>query len=189
MSGGRDSVPLATRFRILKRDNFTCVYCDRRPPAVQLVVDHAKAHANGGTDSEANLVSCCEECNKGKGGTDADYRATAKAMFVGKFFHLIEDGKINRQGRVAFVDGEYAMVQWFSALDGTPSTQQAYALSEVASDKFRFYESHRAWMLAWHYAMSDHFSRGVFENEEAWTKWYESTFPDGVSVVNEEIQR
>lgn len=60
------------RFALLRRDNFTCRYCGRSAPAVELHVDHARAKANGGEDADHNLVTACIDCNLGKGGSDAE---------------------------------------------------------------------------------------------------------------------
>ena len=61
------SINLATRFAILKRDRFTCVYCGAHPPEVQIEVDHFFPASRGGTDDPGNLVTACLECNRGKG--------------------------------------------------------------------------------------------------------------------------
>ena len=55
------------RFKILKRDNFTCRYCGSKAPEVKLHVDHIIARYNGGTDDISNLITACVECNYGKG--------------------------------------------------------------------------------------------------------------------------
>lgn len=55
------------RWRVLARDSFTCVYCGRRPPEVSLQVDHKISVKNGGSDELDNLVTSCDECNRGKG--------------------------------------------------------------------------------------------------------------------------
>lgn len=55
-----------TRFRILKRDGFACVYCGRKAPDVELEVDHVVPTSKGGTSQDSNLVSACRECNGGK---------------------------------------------------------------------------------------------------------------------------
>lgn len=55
------------RFEIFKRDGFTCQYCGRKPPEVVLEVDHIHPRAEGGDDDEANLVTSCVDCNRGKG--------------------------------------------------------------------------------------------------------------------------
>jgi 5-methylcytosine-specific restriction endonuclease McrA len=65
----RDPLPAALRFRILARDGFRCRYCGRpgSEPGVVLHVDHIVPVAAGGTSSEDNLRTSCEECNLGKG--------------------------------------------------------------------------------------------------------------------------
>jgi 5-methylcytosine-specific restriction endonuclease McrA len=59
---------LKRRFAILKRDNFTCQYCGRKAPDVPLEVDHIIPKSYGGSDKRSNLITCCYECNIGKGG-------------------------------------------------------------------------------------------------------------------------
>jgi len=65
------AVSKRTRFEIFKRDGFTCQYCGRTPPAVVLEIDHFVARANGGGDDEANLLTSCFDCNRGKGANPA----------------------------------------------------------------------------------------------------------------------
>ena len=57
----------ALRFQILRRDNFTCRYCGRKPPEVRLHVDHLVPWSLGGLNEQANLATSCEVCNLGKG--------------------------------------------------------------------------------------------------------------------------
>ncbi|MBU2534502.1 MAG: HNH endonuclease [Alphaproteobacteria bacterium] len=54
------------RFRILKRDNFTCQYCGRKAPDVVLHVDHIKPITQNGSNDLRNLITACAECNIGK---------------------------------------------------------------------------------------------------------------------------
>lgn len=54
------------RFAVFKRDLFTCQYCGATPPRVVLEVDHIEPKAEGGSDSESNLVTACFDCNRGK---------------------------------------------------------------------------------------------------------------------------
>jgi hypothetical protein len=54
------------RFKILKKYNFTCVYCGRKSPDVELQVDHIIPKSLGGLDDESNLTCSCWECNLGK---------------------------------------------------------------------------------------------------------------------------
>ena len=56
-----------TRFDVFKRDGFTCQYCGQKPPAVVLEVDHVVPVCEGGGDDEANLLTACFDCNRGKG--------------------------------------------------------------------------------------------------------------------------
>lgn len=60
------SISKRLRFEVLKRHGFACTYCGRRPPEVELHVDHVVALANGGTDAIGNLTSACRCCNLGK---------------------------------------------------------------------------------------------------------------------------
>lgn len=64
---GRKAFSKQERFQIFERDNFTCQYCGRKPPEVQLEVDHIVPLAKGGTNDERNLITACRDCNRGKG--------------------------------------------------------------------------------------------------------------------------
>jgi HNH endonuclease len=67
----RQAMSPRLRFNILKRDNFTCVYCGRKAKDdVTLHVDHIHPVSKGGTDTEDNLVTACEDCNLGKSDTE-----------------------------------------------------------------------------------------------------------------------
>jgi len=54
------------RYRILRRDNFTCRYCGTVAPDVHLEVDHVQPRSLGGCDEPWNLVTACVDCNRGK---------------------------------------------------------------------------------------------------------------------------
>lgn len=54
------------RFEIFKKDLFTCQYCGRSAPEVELQVEHIIAKANGGTDDIDNLMTSCSQCNYAK---------------------------------------------------------------------------------------------------------------------------
>lgn len=60
------SVGPKLRFLVFSRDGFRCRYCGRRPPEVNLEIDHLKCKSDGGSDSAENLVTACVECNQGK---------------------------------------------------------------------------------------------------------------------------
>jgi len=55
------------RFEVFKRDNFTCQYCGKTPPAITLEVDHIMPISKGGNDDINNLITSCFGCNRGKG--------------------------------------------------------------------------------------------------------------------------
>jgi hypothetical protein len=60
---------LRMRFRVLKRDNFSCRACGASPaftPGLVLHVDHIKAWSIGGETVDDNLQTLCEPCNLGK---------------------------------------------------------------------------------------------------------------------------
>jgi len=60
---------LRMRFRILKRDNFSCRACGASPALTSgliLHVDHIKAWSLGGETTDENLQTLCEPCNLGK---------------------------------------------------------------------------------------------------------------------------
>lgn len=54
------------RYYILSRDAFTCQYCGRKAPDVELHVDHLIPVARGGTNSHINLLASCADCNLSK---------------------------------------------------------------------------------------------------------------------------
>lgn len=54
------------RFEIFKRDLFTCQYCGRSAPEVELQIDHIVPQAKGGDDNIDNLITSCSECNYAK---------------------------------------------------------------------------------------------------------------------------
>lgn len=54
------------RFEILNRDRFTCLYCGRRAPHVQLEIDHVIPVTLGGATEAGNLATACYDCNQGK---------------------------------------------------------------------------------------------------------------------------
>ena len=63
----RKNISAGLRYKILKRDNFTCQYCGRSAPKVTLEIEHLNPVAKGGTNEPYNLITSCEECNRGKG--------------------------------------------------------------------------------------------------------------------------
>lgn len=63
---GEVKITPSLRFKVLKRDNFTCQYCGRKAPKVELQVDHIIPTSKKGKDKLQNLITSCRECNIGK---------------------------------------------------------------------------------------------------------------------------
>lgn len=60
------NIPTKLRYNILKRDHFTCQYCGRSAPDVELHVDHLYPQILGGHNDPFNLLASCDQCNLGK---------------------------------------------------------------------------------------------------------------------------
>lgn len=63
----RESISLAMRFHIMRRDKFTCQYCGAKAPDAALHVEHIKPVVDGGNNDPKNLCAACVRCNLGKG--------------------------------------------------------------------------------------------------------------------------
>lgn len=62
-------INLRLRWKILKRDNFSCVKCGKSPakdPSIELHVDHIIPWSKGGETVFENLETLCSICNLGK---------------------------------------------------------------------------------------------------------------------------
>lgn len=53
-----------SRRNIMRRDNFTCMYCGKKS---DLTIDHVIPKSRGGGDVWENLTTACEKCNVKKG--------------------------------------------------------------------------------------------------------------------------
>lgn len=60
----RPAITPAQRWKVWKRDNFTCRKCGARE---QLAIDHVKPLALGGEHHERNMQTLCTPCNRSKG--------------------------------------------------------------------------------------------------------------------------
>lgn len=54
--------PVCSKKGVLRRDNWTCVYCSRSATTV----DHVVPRARGGQSTWENLAACCQPCNNKK---------------------------------------------------------------------------------------------------------------------------
>lgn len=68
----------SVRFKVFKRDNFKCKYCGRSSDEVELTIDHVVPKCEDGTDAMFNLVTCCRDCNSGKGKIPLDQEKITK---------------------------------------------------------------------------------------------------------------
>jgi 5-methylcytosine-specific restriction endonuclease McrA len=62
-----DYIPFS-RANIYARDEHTCQYCGELFPSGELTFDHVVPVAQGGRKDWENIVSCCINCNRKKGG-------------------------------------------------------------------------------------------------------------------------
>ena len=76
------------RYAVLKRDKFTCQYCGRKAPEVQLHVEHKKAVINGGANSLENLVASCATCNHGKYAEDYKEKHTDSKILIKRTYRI-----------------------------------------------------------------------------------------------------
>jgi 5-methylcytosine-specific restriction endonuclease McrA len=56
-----------SRKNILMRDRYTCQYCHKVLPSVELTLDHVMPRSRAGETAWENLVACCHPCNNRKG--------------------------------------------------------------------------------------------------------------------------
>ncbi len=57
-----------SRKNIYIRDNYRCQYCGRKLSPRELTYDHVIPKSRGGKTVWENIVTCCPECNRKKGG-------------------------------------------------------------------------------------------------------------------------
>ena len=57
-----------SRQNIYSRDRYRCQYCGNQYPTEELTYDHVMPKSRGGTTEWENIVTCCIDCNRKKGG-------------------------------------------------------------------------------------------------------------------------
>lgn len=60
------SVSQNIKFRIMERDNYTCVYCGEKCIENELNIDHIVPYSKGGVSDINNLATSCISCNREK---------------------------------------------------------------------------------------------------------------------------
>lgn len=136
------------RWSVFARDSFQCRYCGRRPPEVELELEHTHAKANGGDDSNDNLVTACKDCNRSKGKRSISSflvppRDGESRALVGKYFHSFVDCTVCGKPRVAwqgYVVGsprpDIYVVQLFEWLLGEPNVQRLVPFDKMVDWDF-----------------------------------------------------
>jgi 5-methylcytosine-specific restriction endonuclease McrA len=61
-----------SRANIYLRDRYQCQYCAQRFSASELTFDHVVPASKGGRKDWQNIVTCCIQCNRKKGGKTPD---------------------------------------------------------------------------------------------------------------------
>jgi 5-methylcytosine-specific restriction endonuclease McrA len=64
----RPPVVKFSRINVYIRDQFRCQYCGRSYPEEELSLDHVVPQRMNGRKCWENIVTCCIECNRKKGG-------------------------------------------------------------------------------------------------------------------------
>ena len=68
------------RINIFRRDGGMCQYCSEKFPRPELTIDHVIPRSKGGKSVWNNVVCCCIDCNRKKGGnTPAQARMKLKS--------------------------------------------------------------------------------------------------------------
>jgi len=75
----RKPISKGLRFKVFKRDDFTCQYCGAHPPEAILHVDHINPVKLGGGNEMENLLTACSSCNLGKSATALDQKPRSLA--------------------------------------------------------------------------------------------------------------
>ena len=67
----RRKITPKARLNIYRRDSYTCQYCGKTPPDIELTLDHITPVSKGGTNEDENLKTSCKSCNSSKGVREA----------------------------------------------------------------------------------------------------------------------
>jgi len=96
----------------------------------------------------ANLTTACRKCNQKKSNGELARAPTTQKQpapqgMVGLWLHTLEpDNEVKNQGTVVGEDGEFALVQLFSWVDGRPTSIMPLKKSELYdSRKCRLFAS------------------------------------------------
>jgi hypothetical protein len=111
-----------TRFEVFKRDGFVCVYCGAHPPQALMECDHVIPVVAGGTNDIENLVTACQDCNRGKGPIELSVLPQSVA-----------DKLVEAEEREAQVRAYYEILQ----ARKDRQDEEMWAIANVFMDRFR----------------------------------------------------
>lgn len=82
-----------TKTRVLKRDAYTCIYCQKEA----FTVDHIIPKSRGGAQTWENLAASCSKCNSKKGNKTPEEAGmvllwTPKAQYTSRWNHRLSNG-------------------------------------------------------------------------------------------------
>lgn len=99
------------RYEILSRDGEACCKCGRRPPVVELQVDHVIPVALGGSDEPSNLQTLCKECNSGKSSVPPDAplvaQVSAQAVAMAEALQIVAKERAANRKRASKIHGAF----------------------------------------------------------------------------------
>lgn len=102
------------RAEIIRRDDYTCMRCDKRPNKDKLTVHHIKPRSQGGGDYSANLLTLCKRCHDYVEGRDL----FSVSDIIGSYPEPIEEVQPKRIRRTKQTDVTYRPA-WNKPHDGT----------------------------------------------------------------------
>lgn len=122
MSNKRVALGKSARFRVFARDNFTCRYCGRTSDEAKLEIDHLIPVCEGGTNDDANLVTACFDCNRGKAGIKIEKAAPTeqdRLRLAQEAREQVEAAKAAAEAARARGEIQQTLVNYFCNVRGT----------------------------------------------------------------------
>jgi hypothetical protein len=147
------TISKTTRFKVFRRDGFTCRYCGRRPPEVVLHCDHVHPRCAGGSDEMDNLVTACVDCNLSKSGRPLSVEVAvavrpSRAPWPVGWYVLTGEPR-GWQGEVQATTSSGALVVMrFSWVTGLETSQAVVPMDEVEAEGWEFYADHQTFLAA-----------------------------------------
>jgi hypothetical protein len=143
----------AVRMRVMKRDKFMCTYCGVSGNDTELEIDHIIPLSKGGSNHISNLTTSCMFCNRKKGNRvlEGNKRTEMSNALIGKFVHILRDGKIHNQGMIIEKDDDNILIQRFSFFDGEPTDIIAIPKTDLFNkEKCKIYASQPLFLRAYY---------------------------------------